>query len=138
MSPAKKKSAAPKAAAKKTPAWPETVAAVPAKKAEPVVRPVAAPARNIVAEPKPAFTPVSKPAAAPVVPAAAPKPAPVAAPVPAPAPKPAVPGVTPEQRKRMIEQEAYFKAEKAKFKGNPHDFWVAAEKEIDARLAGKK
>lgn len=42
--------------------------------------------------------------------------------------------VTPEERQKMIELAAYFRAEKAGFTGDPHEHWVAAEKEVDAML----
>jgi hypothetical protein len=46
------------------------------------------------------------------------------------------PAVTPEQRYRMIQDAAYFIAEKHGFTGDNHAFWVQAEQEIDAKLAG--
>lgn len=46
--------------------------------------------------------------------------------------------VSPEERYKMIEQAAYFKAEKARFQGNPQAHWHAAEAEVDAILAKKK
>lgn len=48
--------------------------------------------------------------------------------------------VTPEERMKLIEQAAYFHAEKAGFTGDPHAHWVAAEAEVDALLKaqGKK
>lgn len=45
--------------------------------------------------------------------------------------------VTPEERMKMIEQAAYFRAEKSGFTGDPHAHWVAAEAEVDALLKGK-
>lgn len=42
--------------------------------------------------------------------------------------------VTAEERYRMIEQAAYFAAERAGFRGDPHSYWVIAEREVDARL----
>ena len=59
---------------------------------------------------------------------------PVAAAAPKKAPAKKCCAVTPEERFKLIEQEAYFKAEKAGFQGDQHGFWVAAEAEIDARL----
>ena len=50
--------------------------------------------------------------------------------------KKAGPAVTPEQRYRMIQDAAYFIAEKHGFTGDNHAFWVQAEQEIDAKLAG--
>ena len=44
-----------------------------------------------------------------------------------------------EERFKMIEQAAYFRAEKHGFQVDPQANWVAAEKEVDAILAkGKK
>ena len=45
--------------------------------------------------------------------------------------------ITPEERMRMIEQAAYFRAEKAGFSGDPHQHWVDAEAEVDALLGPK-
>lgn len=42
---------------------------------------------------------------------------------------------TPEQRFRMIQEAAYFRAEKAGFLGNGAEFWLAAEKDIDKKLS---
>jgi hypothetical protein len=70
--------------------------------------------------------------------AAAPKKAP-----PPPAPvtaalkkKPAM-TVSPEERFKMIEQAAYFRAEKHGFQVDAHANWLAAEAEVDAILAKK-
>lgn len=53
--------------------------------------------------------------------------------------KPVVKTVSPEERFKMIEQAAYFRAEKHGFQVDPHANWIAAEKEVDAILAkGKK
>lgn len=46
----------------------------------------------------------------------------------------AVAVVNPAERLRMIEQAAYFRAEKAGFMGDSHEHWVAAEAEVDAIL----
>ncbi|HBA85576.1 MAG TPA: hypothetical protein DCZ95_15950 [Verrucomicrobia bacterium] len=43
--------------------------------------------------------------------------------------------VTPEERQKMIEQAAYFRAEKLGWQVDPHANWVAAEAEVDAILA---
>lgn len=84
-----------------------------------------------------------KPAAAkPAAPkqAAAPKKAPAAA---KPAAKPRggarakKSGVSPEQRYRMIQDAAYYIAERHGFTGDNHAFWLQAEQEIDAKLAGQ-
>ena len=56
------------------------------------------------------------------------------------APKAAAVTVTPEERLKMIEQAAYFRAEKAGFSGDSHAHWLAAEAEVTALLKaqGKK
>ena len=43
----------------------------------------------------------------------------------------------PEERYRMVQQAAYFIAERHKFNGNPMDFWSAAEAQIAKMLSGK-
>ena len=43
----------------------------------------------------------------------------------------------PEERYRMVQQAAYFIAERHKFNGNPMDFWSAAEAQISKMLSGK-
>jgi hypothetical protein len=50
----------------------------------------------------------------------------------------AAPKVSPEERQRMIEREAYFIAEKQGFQGDPQAHWAEAVKKIDALLAKKK
>ena len=45
--------------------------------------------------------------------------------------------VTPEQRQRMVEVSAYYLAEKNGFKGDGQQYWLQAEKDVDAKL-GKK
>jgi hypothetical protein len=45
--------------------------------------------------------------------------------------------VTPEQRQRMIEVSAYYLAEKNGFKGDGQQYWLQAEREVEAKL-GKK
>ena len=75
---------------------------------------------------KPA-TPLAKTAAP-----AAKKPATHAA---TPAGKPAAP--TPEQRYRMVQEAAYYIAEKNGFAGGSMDYWIAAEAQIEALLSGK-
>lgn len=52
--------------------------------------------------------------------------------------KKTVKAVTLEERQKMIEQAAYFRAEKFGWQVDPHANWVAAEAEVDAILAGKK
>lgn len=76
---------------------------------------------------KPA-TPLAKTAA----PAPAKKPASRAA---NPAEKPAKP--TPEQRYKMVQEAAYFIAEKNGFASGSLDYWIAAEAQIEAMLSGK-
>jgi hypothetical protein len=44
--------------------------------------------------------------------------------------------ISPEERYRMIQEAAYFRAEKEGFEGDPWKCWLVAEAEIDARLAG--
>lgn len=100
--------------AKKAPA---KAAPAPAKKSAP------APAKK-AAEAKPA---ARKPAAKPAP--AAPKAAP--APAPAPAPKPAV---SPEERYKMVQDAAYFIAERHGFNGDSAYFWTLAEAEIASQL----
>ena len=46
--------------------------------------------------------------------------------------------VTPEERQRLVEQAAYFRAEKDGFRGDPQAYWVAAEAEVEALLSAKK
>jgi hypothetical protein len=45
--------------------------------------------------------------------------------------------ITQAERQRLVEQAAYFIAERRGFQGNPHDDWVAAEEEVTANLARK-
>jgi hypothetical protein len=72
--------------------------------------------------------------------AAAPKKAPAATKAPA---KPRggarakKPAVSPEERYRMVQDAAYYIAEKHGFTGDNHAFWLQAEQEIDAKLAAK-
>ena len=51
--------------------------------------------------------------------------------------KAAAPRVSPAERYRLIEQAAYFRAEKTGFQGDPQAHWTAAEHEVDAILTGK-
>lgn len=44
---------------------------------------------------------------------------------------------TPEQRYRMVQDAAYFIAERNGFKAGSMDYWIAAEVEIEALLSGK-
>ncbi len=41
-------------------------------------------------------------------------------------------------RLRMIEEAAYLKAEKEAFQGDPMQYWLAAETEIEVMLAKKR
>jgi len=43
--------------------------------------------------------------------------------------------ISAEERYRMIQEAAYLRAEKAGFAGDPVQFWLEAEREIDSRLA---
>jgi hypothetical protein len=79
---------------------------------------------------KPATT-VKKPAAKVSKPAA-----PVAAKKQAAPAKTSAP--TPEQRYKMVQDAAYFIAEKNGFQAGSMDYWIAAEAEITALLSGKK
>jgi hypothetical protein len=72
-------------------------------------------------------------AAAPRKPAA--KKAPAAK---APATKAKVSKVSPEERQKMIELAAYYRAERLGWQVDSHENWVAAEAEVDAALAKKK
>ncbi len=82
----------------------------------------------------------AKPAAAAPRKTAAPKKAPAATSAPA---KPRggarakKPAVSPEERYRMVQDAAYYIAEKHGFTGDNHAFWLQAEQEIDAKLAAK-
>jgi 2-polyprenyl-3-methyl-5-hydroxy-6-metoxy-1,4-benzoquinol methylase len=49
--------------------------------------------------------------------------------------KPPAKIITPQERIRMIDEAAYYRAEKQGFLVNPQENWIAAEKEVDARLA---
>ena len=81
---------------------------------------------------------VSKKAAAPVKTVTAAAPAPATKAAPATKSAPAVKTITQAERQRLIEQAAYFRAEKQGFQGNAQDHWNAALEEITADLAKKK
>lgn len=51
--------------------------------------------------------------------------------------KSAAAAVTPEQRYRMIQDAAYFIAERNGFVGDNHAYWLEAERAIDAELAAR-
>ncbi|HMP72855.1 MAG TPA: DUF2934 domain-containing protein [Kiritimatiellia bacterium] len=97
----------------------------------------AAPAK---AETKP-VAPVKKAPAKKAAPAKveAPKAAPVKPAAPAPAAKPAAAKsskvISMQEKYHMIDEAAYYRAEKSGFQVDPHENWVAAEKEIDELLA---
>ena len=88
-------------------------------------------------------SPAKKVVAAKAAPAApkpvakvAPKAAPVAKAVPAAKPAaPKKPQVSPEDRYKMIEQAAYFIAERHGFNGDSNYFWSMAVAEVDSRLS---
>lgn len=102
------------------------------------VKKTAAPAepKKVKAAPK-AAKPKAAPApkAKPVSPA--PAPAPVAKPVPATVKdtKPAPKVISAQDRYHMIDEAAYYRAEKNGFQVDPHANWIAAEKEIDELLS---
>lgn len=106
-------------------------AAAPAKKLAPAAKKAPAPKAA-----KPAGTSPKKPAAKPAAPrkAAATTKAPARASTRKAASKSAV---SPEQRYRMIQDAAYYIAEKHGFTGDNHAFWLQAEQEIDSELAAK-
>lgn len=102
-------------------------------------------AKAAAAEAKPAATPAAvktavKPVAAapaPVAKPVAPAPAPAAKPVAAPAPvaaKVEQKSISKSERQRLVEQAAYFRAEKHGFQGDSSQHWAAAEAEVDADL----
>jgi len=45
---------------------------------------------------------------------------------------------SPEERLRLIQETAYFKAEKEGFDCDPSECWLVAEAEIDARIASSR
>jgi len=51
--------------------------------------------------------------------------------------KAAAPALSPEQRYRMVQDAAYYLAEKNGFRGSAMDYWIAAEAEIKVFLSGK-
>lgn len=103
----------------------------------PKVTPAALAATQVI---KPAAKPVA-PIAKPTAPAASPAPkasapttvtaVPVAKPVVA---KPATKSITQSQWRSMVEEAAYYRAERSGFSGDPQDHWDSAEKEIRERL----
>jgi hypothetical protein len=83
---------------------------------------------------KPAPKAAAKPKAAP-----APKKVETPAPAPKAAPakesKPAPKTISAQDRYHMIDEAAYYRAEKNGFQVDPHANWIAAEKEIDELLS---
>ena len=51
--------------------------------------------------------------------------------------KAAKPKVPAQERNKMVEQEAYYVAEKDGFRGDSRNYWITAEAIVAARLAGK-
>lgn len=45
--------------------------------------------------------------------------------------------ITQLERDAMVQQTAYFIAEKSNFQGDPHEHWVAAESQVKSNLASK-
>ncbi|MFH2133677.1 MAG: DUF2934 domain-containing protein [Pseudomonadota bacterium] len=104
----------------------------------------AKPAAKKTAAAKPAAKKVAAPKAAAKKPAAAKKVAAAKPAVKAAAPKKAAAKKTaakyvpsPEQRYRMVQDAAYFLAEKNGFAGGAMDYWIAAEVQIESMLSGK-
>lgn len=91
-------------------------------------------AKAVAAEAKPQSTPPAVKAA--VKPVAAPAPAPVAKPAPAPvvAPKVEQKTISNAEFTRMVEQAAYYRAEKSGFQGDSSQHWSAAEADVLADL----
>ena len=106
-----------------------------APKASKVPTAKAVAAAAVVAETKGQPAPAAVKAA--VIPPAKPAPAPAPAPAAAKPAAPAAPkatAISQSERQRMIEQAAYFRAEKHGFQGDSSAHWAAAEAEIDADL----
>jgi hypothetical protein len=83
---------------------------------------------------KRAAAPKTPPAAPPTTYAAAPTTRPAASLTPA-APRAAV---SAEERRRMISEAAYFRAQRRGFRGDPVRDWAEAEAEIDAMLLDRR
>ncbi len=88
-------------------------------------------AKAAAAEAKPAATPAAVKTA--VKPVAAPAAKPVAAPAPV-ATKVEQKSISKSERQRLVEQAAYFRAERHGFQGDSSQHWAAAEAEVDADL----
>ncbi|MBN1268973.1 MAG: DUF2934 domain-containing protein [Kiritimatiellae bacterium] len=54
------------------------------------------------------------------------------------APRTSKKAISPEERYKMIELAAYYRAERHGWQVDPHQNWVAAEKEVDTQLSGGK
>ncbi len=101
---------------------------------KPATKKTTAATTTMVAAKKPATVKKAATATAkPAAPAAVKKPAAVAKSAPAKASS----TPTPEQRYRMVQDAAYFIAERNGFKAGSMDYWIAAEIEIEAVLSGK-
>lgn len=87
------------------------------------------PVKTPVAKKAPAKKAVAKKAAAPKAPAV--KAAPAAKATPAAKPK----TISAQERYHMIDEAAYYRAEKSGFTADAHENWVAAEKEIEELMA---
>ena len=98
----------------------DTAKKAPAKAAPAPAKKPAAP-KPVAAKPAPAKKPVAKPA-------------PKAAPAPKAVPAPKKPAVSPEERYKMVQDAAYFIAERHGFNGDSAYFWTLAEAEISAQL----
>lgn len=104
-------------------------AAKSVKKTAAPAEPKKAKAAPKAAKPKAAPAPKAKPAARTPAPVA--KPAPAAVKDTKPAPK----VISAQDRYHMIDEAAYYRAEKNGFQVDPHANWIAAEKEIDELLS---
>ncbi len=82
------------------------------------------PAKKVVAKAAPAKKPAVKKPVAKAAPKAAPK-----------AVAPQKPSLSPEQRYKMVEEAAYFIAERHGFSGDSTYFWSLAEAEVSSRLS---
>lgn len=113
------------------------VTTVSAKAATQKIMPVPAPEVKTIKAAAPAPV-AAKPVAAPAKPVAA---APAKPVVPAPAPVAVVrttaKTISQGEWRSMVEQAAYYLAEKSGFAGNPEEHWAAAEAQIRAELAAK-
>lgn len=95
----------------------------------------AAPAKSAA---KPAVAPAATAAKAAPAPAPAAKAAPAPAAKAAPAPAASKPKVDAKERQRLIQEAAYYRALKRGFtSGNDVSDWLAAEREVDARLGAR-